>query len=585
TITVYLDGTSVMTVSNGANQTDGYCQIGIDTSSSSSYAFQGYFDCFRIVNGSPVYTSGFTPSTTALTAITNTTLLLQFDGTLTDTSTSGLTITNTNVALTPVPKIGTGCVSFGGVSNTANYLTAPATAITAVGAGNFTVEGWYWPVNNAVGPFVLLDTRASSASANGFSWSTTTSGYLQLYTNNAYAINSSTPHTLNTWNHIALVRNGTTLTMYLNGVSVGSATNSANFSDAYCSFGRVSYTAANYFPGWFDELRISNTARYTTGFTPSTTAFTSDANTLLLLHFDSLNNDVGNYAVPVSFYGAPFANPVFGTACARFNGSSSVTGPTNNANYKFAGDFTIEAWVMPLNYSTHEWFFCNDSAAGGSLGCGLRANAGTGVLCFDRNGGTLSSSAVVPIGKWSHVAVSRNSNVITLYLNGVSVASETLSTNFSVGNCNIGYSGMATQYFTGYIDCLRINNTTGLYPTGFTVPSSALTAVSGTTLLLQFDGSFVDTGLNVQTMTNNGAVCVAPKFGTGAMFFDGSTNYAKGLTGPWCQFSGNFTVDFWAYCNVLPVSSAYECFFDTRLSAAITGIGFYLANSAGTQQF
>lgn len=35
-----------------------------------------------------------------------------------------------------------------------------------------------------------------------------------------------------------------------------------------------------------DEFRISNTARYTTTFTPQTTPFQNDANTLLLLHMD-----------------------------------------------------------------------------------------------------------------------------------------------------------------------------------------------------------------------------------------------------------------------------------------------------------
>ena len=38
------------------------------------------------------------------------------------------------------------------------------------------------------------------------------------------------------------------------------------------------------FEGYVDEIRISNTARYTSGFTPSTTAFTTDDNTLVLIH-------------------------------------------------------------------------------------------------------------------------------------------------------------------------------------------------------------------------------------------------------------------------------------------------------------
>ena len=38
------------------------------------------------------------------------------------------------------------------------------------------------------------------------------------------------------------------------------------------------------FPGYMDELRISNTARYTGNFSVATAAFETDANTMLLLH-------------------------------------------------------------------------------------------------------------------------------------------------------------------------------------------------------------------------------------------------------------------------------------------------------------
>ena len=41
----------------------------------------------------------------------------------------------------------------------------------------------------------------------------------------------------------------------------------------------------------FDELRISRVQRYTSGFTPTTTAFTNDEDTVALFHFDNNYDD------------------------------------------------------------------------------------------------------------------------------------------------------------------------------------------------------------------------------------------------------------------------------------------------------
>ena len=53
---------------------------------------------------------------------------------------------------------------------------------------------------------------------------------------------------------------------------------------AELKIGRWAYTTSYYITGYMDEIRISDSARYTTTFTPFTTEFTADSNTLLLIH-------------------------------------------------------------------------------------------------------------------------------------------------------------------------------------------------------------------------------------------------------------------------------------------------------------
>jgi len=103
-------------------------------------------------------------------------------------------------------------------------------------------------------------------------------------------VDAATAFPQNTWTHLAIVQSGTTLTIYINGTSVGSGTVSIHPSDMGSTtenwLGQSQFGGDPHFNGEIDEFRISNTARYTGNFTPQTTEFTTDANTVALYHFD-----------------------------------------------------------------------------------------------------------------------------------------------------------------------------------------------------------------------------------------------------------------------------------------------------------
>jgi hypothetical protein len=98
---------------------------------------------------------------------------------------------------------------------------------------------------------------------------------------------------INTWYHIAVSRSGTNTRLFVNGTQEGSTySDSTNYLTNTTEM-RIGQNFDAGFPdnvnGYLDEIRVSNTARYTTTFTPATTAFQPDANTIMLLHCDGAN--------------------------------------------------------------------------------------------------------------------------------------------------------------------------------------------------------------------------------------------------------------------------------------------------------
>jgi hypothetical protein len=159
-------------------------------------------------------------------------------------------------------------------------------------SGDFTIECWARGDSSTGTSQKLIDLRSSTVT-------TLADTVMIQQVSNTWNVfvdgsdrTSSLSFSTGTWYHIALVRSGSNFKFFLDGVENFSY-NSASVKDMTLDYPfaiatRISRYAAGetWWDGHIDELRISNTARYTTGFTPSTSAFTNDANTLLLLHMD-----------------------------------------------------------------------------------------------------------------------------------------------------------------------------------------------------------------------------------------------------------------------------------------------------------
>jgi hypothetical protein len=113
-----------------------------------------------------------------------------------------------------------------------------------------------------------------------------------LNSNNQWVVvrNTSVRLNANSWYHVALTFANGSARVFVNGTS-SAATAVGTLTQG--PFFRIGGLAGyGYLNGQIDELRISNTARYTATFSPPTSDFVSDANTMALYHFNENGQSV-----------------------------------------------------------------------------------------------------------------------------------------------------------------------------------------------------------------------------------------------------------------------------------------------------
>jgi hypothetical protein len=161
-----------------------------------------------------------------------------------------------------------------------NHVSTPDDATLRFATGDFTLEFWirFTSVTTIGGLFYILQKAVSSDPAPWGFVLVSASGKLQFFGckdapfgSLAYQIESLAALVTNTWYHIAGTRSGNTFTLWIDGVSQGTATyaGSLHSDAAHVVIGGADYALDVSVEGYIDDVRFTGgVARYTANFSP-----------------------------------------------------------------------------------------------------------------------------------------------------------------------------------------------------------------------------------------------------------------------------------------------------------------------------
>jgi hypothetical protein len=520
------------------------------------------------------------------------TLLLPGDGTngaqnntFLDSSTNNFTITrNGNTTQgTFSPFSQTGWSNY--FDGSGDYLTVPDSTAFTLGTGDFTIEYWaYVPAYSDMRSYGQVNSVPDGNTISVFGGiNGSNKGYCGARVGTTeYACISTGNFPINQWVHHVLVRDGTTLRQYINGVQDGTSTiGTATVNDSANLFaiGRVGEYNALYWNGYISNFRlVKGTCLYPSGttFTPPTSPLTAITNTQFLTCQSNrfIDNSSNNFTITrngdVSVQAfSPFAPTAAYSASTNggsgyFDGTGDYLSVASSSSLNPSGvSYTVDFWMYPTSYpNANCMVFEVGNASTGDMQCLL---LNTGKIRF-QIGGSAGSEANITLNQWQYITCVKSGANFTVYVNAVAGTTVSLTPN-SKTTMFVGAQTAGANPFAGYLCGFRTVSGSANVPSSVpTTPPSP----TGSALCLNFTNAGITDATaknDLETVGNAQISTTQSKFGGSSMSFDGTTdclfepsnlNYGYG--------AGDFTIEFWLRLN----STATQTIVSNLSSAAGT---------------
>ena len=395
-----------------------------------------------------------------------------------------------------------------------DYLTIPHDNIFNFGSSNFTIEFWIYP-NTIANLQVVYYKSTIDGRGVVVAYSNTGPGQINFYADwnsGGPLLNSTNTISAIVWSHVACVRNGSTWTIYINGVASGSTTSSLSVSDTSdnVTIGRFIPSNPSTLNGYIDDLRITKgIARYETGTGANAgkMVFAGTNDLAVPNNFGEFQTNSGPNPDPnwnsVSLLlrnGTPLLVPLdespapktitttgsasvtttvfkYGTSSLNFDGTNSVFTAAYSSGYDLSGfDFTIEFWIRPVAFGNQTPITHGNGNGGGGAGGGINSGYRIDIVSGNPRWYINSVNAIVSTinlvtGSWQHVAVCRSGTTTRMFINGVLAGSTAATfTNPTSQPLLIGALANSSFYFpiNGQMDDIRITKGIARYNSNFT---------------------------------------------------------------------------------------------------------------------
>lgn len=281
--------------------------------------------------------------------------------------------------------------------------------------------------------------------------------------------------TLNMWQHVAAVYDGTSMLLYVNGTQMQSASENRTIVEDPAMPLRIGGSPggwSRFFTGKIDEVRVWNVARtnvqirekmfkgISTG-TGLVASYNMNDGTGTSLTDNTGNGNTGTLSASVTWQSSPVR---FGANALAFYGTDDYVTVPRQPAHDISTEITMEGWVYATKNTGIQNVMAKSQAGNASGYIFPRTDDGWNNAKFYMyiSGAWRSFNAPYPSrDAWHHLAATYNGTTVKIYVDGVLTTTQAQAgtiTTSSLANLTLGNQSGVSEYFGGYADELRIWN-------------------------------------------------------------------------------------------------------------------------------